>query len=76
MPKGVFQRKAKPLHERFAAHVQQGDGCWHWTGAIEKKGYGIIWGGRDRDINLLAQRCGVSTVTVRLIKAGKAWSRP
>jgi len=33
----------EPL-DRFAANVEQGEGCWLWTGRTEKGGYGR-WGG-------------------------------
>ena|SRR5882757_926961 len=35
-------RKFKPLAERFWKKVQKSEGCWIWTGAIQKGGYGSI----------------------------------
>lgn len=46
----------KPLAERFWKHVKQGGRCWTWTGATAKFGYGVIWGGRSNDTNMLAHR--------------------
>lgn len=36
-----------PIHDRFFRHVSKTDGCWFWTGARMKNGYGIFsvsWG--------------------------------
>jgi len=43
MPVGVYERKRKPLSERFWAKVQKAgpDECWLWTGALTE-GYGRI----------------------------------
>ena len=36
-------RKKKPISERlFAKTSPQKNGCWHWTGYIDKAGYGRI----------------------------------
>lgn len=34
--------KAKPIAERLMASVEKTEGCWLWTGARGKHGYGII----------------------------------
>ncbi len=46
MPTGVYQRTPKPLEERFWAKVRKSDGCWEWTGAANRQGYGRIALGR------------------------------
>lgn len=30
-------------HERFWNHVTKGNGCWEWSGALEREGYGKLW---------------------------------
>jgi HNH endonuclease len=36
------------VQERFWEKVEQGEGCWLWTGAIDR-GYGqFVWNGRKR----------------------------
>lgn len=37
------------LEVRFWAKVAKGDGCWEWTGAIAKNGYGKITDGSRTD---------------------------
>lgn len=39
-PRGVFPRVS--LAERFWSKVEKTDGCWLWTGVIDKYGYGAI----------------------------------
>jgi hypothetical protein len=34
--------------ERFARFVERGPGCWHWTAAVQGKGYGSFWSSRSR----------------------------
>jgi len=50
--------KPKPLSERFWAKVQKtDDGCWLWTGYVNKKtGYGSISSGGKQGRHLLAHR--------------------
>jgi hypothetical protein len=42
MPRGVFERKRKPVEERFWSKVNKDteSGCWHFTGALNELGYG------------------------------------
>ena len=36
-------RKRAPLDQRFWRYVQpSGEGCWHWQGAVNEQGYGVI----------------------------------
>lgn len=36
-------RKRAPLDQRFWRYVQpSGEGCWHWQGAVNEHGYGVI----------------------------------
>lgn len=36
-------RKHAPLNQRFWRYVQpSGEGCWHWQGAVNDRGYGVI----------------------------------
>jgi hypothetical protein len=37
------------LPERFWAKVQKSDGCWIWTGATDRKGYGRVGVGGRKD---------------------------
>lgn len=37
---------SKPVAERFWSHVDKGDGCWEWTAARHRAGYGAF--GLDR----------------------------
>ena len=53
---GTFRR---PLEERMLDkfRVDKVHGCWLWTGAIDKKGYGVTAdGGRGFHRNILAHR--------------------
>lgn len=42
MPMGVYERKKKPLEERFYAMLSRPSptDCWEWQGAKDPKGYG------------------------------------
>ena len=44
MPRGVYQKRLKPLHDRLYAKLQTtpGTGCWVWVGSKNKFGYGNI----------------------------------
>lgn len=46
---------ADPRH-RLMAKVRVVDGCWIWTGARNKAGYGVIGAGRRGDGTVLAHR--------------------
>ena len=50
--------KGRPLAERFAAKVDKNgpNGCWVWTAALNKKGYGHIAAGGARARWLRAHR--------------------
>ncbi len=38
-----MSRKRAPIDQRFWRYVQPaGDGCWHWQGAVNESGYGVI----------------------------------
>lgn len=38
-----MSRKHAPLQQRFWRYVQpQESGCWHWQGALNEHGYGVI----------------------------------
>lgn len=38
----------RPLAERFWEKVSKSDGCWLWTGTVNRRGYGYLGtGGRD-----------------------------
>lgn len=56
MSKGVYERKTVSIAERFWRHVEKTDGCWGWRGSTWRFGYGLLWGGRENDTNLLAHR--------------------
>lgn len=43
-----------PITERFWRFVTQGDGCWLWTGQLDKQGYGVIASGGKRGRNVRA----------------------
>lgn len=45
---GLCRRFATPAAERFWRYVERGDGCWLWTGAQDRKGYGRFNLGDDR----------------------------
>lgn len=67
MPKGVYQRKPKDHEACFWARVQKSEGCWLWTGAKNRNGYGYL-GMNNKDI--LAHRFSW-IVNVGEIRAGK-----
>lgn len=73
MPRGVFIRKPgltrnvteKPLAARFISKVLIGldDGCWQWTGFVDKAGYGRIRGpGGRKGESLYAHRVSYELV--------------
>lgn len=45
----------KPLAERWAKHVQRGEGCWEWTAYRDPKGYGRMGGCEPKTV-ILAHR--------------------
>lgn len=34
------------IHDRVMSKVATGPGCWTWTGATDRHGYGVAWDGR------------------------------
>lgn len=40
MATGIYERKRKPLIERFERFFDKSNGCWEWTGRISPFGYG------------------------------------
>ena len=36
------------VESRFWPKVAKGAGCWNWTGALTRGGYGSFWGGPER----------------------------
>jgi len=42
MGKGIYQRKLKPVSERFWPKVKKGPGCWEWQASLTSTGYGQI----------------------------------
>lgn len=48
-------RPPVPLADRFWSRVQKADGCWLWTGTVNRHGYGQISSGASRR-TLLAPR--------------------
>jgi len=48
------QYHGRTLAERFALRVKKGLECWTWTGATNKKGYGVMRVGSTR--NIMAHR--------------------
>lgn len=55
----------KPLPDRFWRFVQKGDGCWAWTGAIDKQtGYGRIGfdAGRTRGAHRVSYQLNVGPI--------------
>lgn len=45
-----------PLAERFWRFVTKGDGCWHWKGAKNQGGYGVIHAAIQYGRSMLAHR--------------------
>ena len=39
-----------PTAERFFSHVDITNGCWLWTGALDRKGYGRMGDGTKRTV--------------------------
>ena len=56
MPRGVYQKKKRPLAERFWGNVYKTESCWLWTGARYQTGYGSISSGTCRNHALKAHR--------------------
>lgn len=56
-------RETVALADRFWAKVQKTDGCWLWTGAKLRRGYGVIGEGRRENRELhLAHRVAYTLV--------------
>lgn len=51
MPKGIYQRKLRPLADRFWSKVAIGapDVCWPWTRTHNGRGYGTVGLGRREE---------------------------
>lgn len=46
----------KPIEQRFWTKVEKTEGCWLWSGATNKQGYGELGKGRRGDGNIAAHR--------------------
>lgn len=46
----------RPLAERFWEKVQKGEGCWLWTGCLDRRGYGQIARGGKHGGHMKAHR--------------------
>lgn len=63
-------RKAVPAAERFWSKVCKGDGCWEWTGAKQRNGYGSFGITSRRSVLahrfawMLANECNLSPTTL------------
>jgi hypothetical protein len=57
----AFDRR-RPLAERFWEKVAKGEGCWLWTGARLRGGYGTINAGGHAATSLLAHRVAYELV--------------
>lgn len=57
MPKGVYERKLKPLEERFEGKyiIDETTGCWLWQGATSS-GYGVLGRGKSGEGTIRASR--------------------
>lgn len=57
MPSGSYERKLRPLSERFWSKVDKRghEECWPWLAAKNKKGYGVISSGGHHGAVLLAR---------------------
>ena len=42
----LFPKQYPPVEERFWKKVRKSTGCWIWTGAKNKQGYGNFWDGK------------------------------
>lgn len=58
-----------PLADRFWPKVQKGDGCWAWTGFIDRGGYGRIKAPGRTGPSLMAHRVAWE-LTIGHIPAG------
>jgi hypothetical protein len=38
----VADRRRPSFADRFFRQVSKSDGCWHWTGLVDKDGYGLM----------------------------------
>lgn len=65
MPKGIFprkpglkrNRKSRPIEDRYREKVViRDDGCWWWTGFVDKAGYGRLQTGRRSEPVAYAHR--------------------
>lgn len=50
--KGLYM----PLADRFWRYVRKTDGCWLWTGTLDRQRYGAIWDGQRNNRMILAHR--------------------
>jgi hypothetical protein len=62
--------KPKPVLEKFMRHVVKTDGCWIWTGAKYKNGYGAFGFYINPPGNMLAHRASYILLTGKSIPEG------
>lgn len=48
--RGHIKNRRGTLAVRFWRRVRKGDGCWEWTGATDRRGYGRLPNGTDRHL--------------------------
>lgn len=61
--------KQKPLEERVFSRIDADGPCWLWTGALNRKGYGVIQRG-DRDMGTALVHRVVWELLVGLVPLG------
>jgi hypothetical protein len=44
----IARPKPRPVADRFWPKVEKTDGCWLWTGATDRRGYGKIFDGAGK----------------------------
>ena len=49
------KRKGLTLQEHLDTHTERGEGCWTWTGTLDRQGYGILhFGGKSHRAQRIA----------------------